>query len=176
MWNFCGKWCLFIRYCAWLLVLIKLLVELVLLLWGNLSSKLMRFVHIILVFKLVDYFFQEVLNSIMFYRFLKGKSLLVKYLVDRFVYWSFVLEFWETNRITCIGSPCILSPSMLLPFSQYAFNLFSHNAPILSNGYNEEEMKLVKETRKIWVRLHFYSDKPNILSFICCAGNEIRWT
>lgn len=34
---------------------------------------------------------------------------------------------------------------------QYAFNLFSHNAPVLSNGYNEEEMKLVKETRKIWV-------------------------
>ncbi|KAJ8479289.1 hypothetical protein OPV22_023016 [Ensete ventricosum] len=33
---------------------------------------------------------------------------------------------------------------------QYAFNLFSHNAAVLSNGYNEEEMKLVKETRKIW--------------------------
>ncbi|KAM4119795.1 hypothetical protein ACJW30_03G086500 [Castanea mollissima] len=33
---------------------------------------------------------------------------------------------------------------------QYAFNLFSHNAPVLENGYNEEEMKLVKETRKIW--------------------------
>ncbi|RAL47830.1 hypothetical protein DM860_011415 [Cuscuta australis] len=33
---------------------------------------------------------------------------------------------------------------------QYAFNLFSHNASIQSNGYNEEEMKLVKETRKIW--------------------------
>ncbi|KAF6168389.1 hypothetical protein GIB67_018229 [Kingdonia uniflora] len=33
---------------------------------------------------------------------------------------------------------------------QYAFNLFSHNAPVLSNGYNEEEMKLVKETKKIW--------------------------
>eukprot|EP00262_Sarcandra_glabra_P010975 TRINITY_DN26680_c0_g1_i1.p1 TRINITY_DN26680_c0_g1~~TRINITY_DN26680_c0_g1_i1.p1 ORF type:complete len:391 (-),score=46.46 TRINITY_DN26680_c0_g1_i1:210-1355(-) len=33
---------------------------------------------------------------------------------------------------------------------QYAFNLFSHNAPVLSNGYNEEEIKLVKETRKIW--------------------------
>ncbi|OWM76921.1 hypothetical protein CDL15_Pgr021203 [Punica granatum] len=33
---------------------------------------------------------------------------------------------------------------------QYAFNLFSHNAPVMSNGYNEEEMKLVKETRKIW--------------------------
>ncbi|KAG0496333.1 hypothetical protein HPP92_001024 [Vanilla planifolia] len=36
---------------------------------------------------------------------------------------------------------------------QYAFNLFSHNAPILPNGYNEEEMKLVKETRKIWNNL-----------------------
>ncbi|KAI9124423.1 hypothetical protein K1719_004345 [Acacia pycnantha] len=32
----------------------------------------------------------------------------------------------------------------------YAFNLFSHNASVLSNGYNEEEMKMVKETRKIW--------------------------
>lgn len=33
---------------------------------------------------------------------------------------------------------------------QYAFNLFSHNSDVTSNGYNEEEMKLVKETRKIW--------------------------
>ncbi|KAF7067797.1 hypothetical protein CFC21_073636 [Triticum aestivum] len=33
---------------------------------------------------------------------------------------------------------------------QYAFNIFSHNAPIVENGYNEEEMKMVKETRKIW--------------------------
>ncbi len=33
---------------------------------------------------------------------------------------------------------------------QYAFNLFSHNAPIVANGYNEEEMKMVKETHKIW--------------------------
>ena len=36
---------------------------------------------------------------------------------------------------------------------QYAFNLFSHNAPVLPNGYNEEEMKLVKETKKIWVSI-----------------------
>jgi aspartate-semialdehyde dehydrogenase len=41
-------------------------------------------------------------------------------------------------------------------YLQYAFNLFSHNAPILSNGYNEEEMKLVKETRKIWVSFKGY--------------------
>jgi len=33
---------------------------------------------------------------------------------------------------------------------QYAFNLFSHNAPMTENGYNEEEMKMVKETQKIW--------------------------
>ena len=31
----------------------------------------------------------------------------------------------------------------------YAFNLFSHNSPLLENGYNEEEMKMVFETRKI---------------------------
>ncbi|ACO68470.1 predicted protein [Micromonas commoda] len=33
---------------------------------------------------------------------------------------------------------------------QYAFNLFSHNSPMTENGYNEEEMKMVKETAKIW--------------------------
>ncbi|CAD7701064.1 unnamed protein product [Ostreobium quekettii] len=33
---------------------------------------------------------------------------------------------------------------------QYAFNLFSHNSPITDTGYNEEEMKMVKETHKIW--------------------------
>lgn len=33
---------------------------------------------------------------------------------------------------------------------QYAFNLFSHNSPMTDNGYNEEEMKMVKETKKIW--------------------------
>ncbi len=33
---------------------------------------------------------------------------------------------------------------------QYAFNIFSHNSDILENGYNEEEMKMVNETRKIW--------------------------
>ncbi|KAJ8760496.1 hypothetical protein K2173_015163 [Erythroxylum novogranatense] len=42
------------------------------------------------------------------------------------------------------------SPTCNIFKQQYAFNLFSHNAPILSNGYNEEEMKMVKETRKIW--------------------------
>lgn len=31
----------------------------------------------------------------------------------------------------------------------YAFNLFSHNTPIGADGYNEEERKMVLETRKI---------------------------
>ena len=33
---------------------------------------------------------------------------------------------------------------------QYAFNLFSHNSPMTENGYNEEELKMLNETRKIW--------------------------
>lgn len=35
-----------------------------------------------------------------------------------------------------------------LPFP-YAFNLYPHNSPLGTNGYVEEEMKLVDETRKI---------------------------
>ena len=31
-----------------------------------------------------------------------------------------------------------------------AFNLFSHNSPVGKNGYNEEENKMVEETRKIF--------------------------
>jgi aspartate-semialdehyde dehydrogenase len=38
----------------------------------------------------------------------------------------------------------------VLPHS-YAFNLFSHNSAIdPSSGYNEEEVKVMRETRKIW--------------------------
>ena len=33
---------------------------------------------------------------------------------------------------------------------QYAFNLFSHNTDIGPEGYNTEEVKMVKETHKIW--------------------------
>jgi len=32
----------------------------------------------------------------------------------------------------------------------YAFNLFPHNSPFLDNGYCEEELKMIKETRKIF--------------------------
>ncbi len=37
----------------------------------------------------------------------------------------------------------------IFPF-QYAFNLFSHNSPMQPNGYNQEEMKMVNETHKMW--------------------------
>ncbi len=36
----------------------------------------------------------------------------------------------------------------IFPFP-YAFNLFTHNSPMLEHGYAEEEMKMVHETRKI---------------------------
>ena len=32
----------------------------------------------------------------------------------------------------------------------YAFNLFPHNSPMTDNGYCEEELKMVKETRRIF--------------------------
>ncbi len=39
----------------------------------------------------------------------------------------------------------------IFPF-QYAFNLFSHNSPMQPNGYNQEELKMVHETHKIWAQ------------------------
>jgi aspartate-semialdehyde dehydrogenase len=33
---------------------------------------------------------------------------------------------------------------------QIAFNVFNHNSKVTENGYNEEEMKMVKETRKMF--------------------------
>ncbi len=44
---------------------------------------------------------------------------------------------------------------------QIVNNLFSHNTPVGENGYNEEEMKMVKETRKI------FSDPRIMISATC---------
>lgn len=42
-------------------------------------------------------------------------------------------------------------PPCCCPQPQYAFNLFSHNSSMDPElGYNEEEIKMVKETKKIW--------------------------
>lgn len=46
----------------------------------------------------------------------------------------------------------VVSGTELPPTSlnqQYAFNLFSHNTAVGAEGYNEEEMKVIEETRKI---------------------------
>jgi len=55
-------------------------------------------------------------------------------------------ELEQQTREVLAGEPVTTN---IFPF-QYAFNLFSHNSPMTENGYNEEEMKMVKETRKIW--------------------------
>ena len=55
-------------------------------------------------------------------------------------------ELEQQTRDVLAGDPV----TMEIFSWQYAFNLFSHNAPMTENGYNEEEMKMVKETRKIW--------------------------
>jgi aspartate-semialdehyde dehydrogenase len=56
-------------------------------------------------------------------------------------------ELEAATRAYLAGTPFAHS---VLPHP-YAFNLFSHNASIdPQNGYNEEEMKLVNETRKIF--------------------------
>ena len=44
---------------------------------------------------------------------------------------------------------------------QIAFNVFSHNSSLKPNGYNEEEMKMVNETRKIF-------DCPEIMITCTC--------
>ncbi|MFA9477856.1 aspartate-semialdehyde dehydrogenase [Phycisphaerales bacterium AB-hyl4] len=55
-------------------------------------------------------------------------------------------ELEQQSREVLEGKP----PTMeIFPF-QYAFNLFSHNSDMQPNGYNQEEMKMVHETHKIW--------------------------
>jgi aspartate-semialdehyde dehydrogenase len=51
----------------------------------------------------------------------------------------------EETRALIAGEPLPESPLK----QRYAFNLFSHNTPIGEDGYNEEESKVIEETRKI---------------------------
>ena len=55
-------------------------------------------------------------------------------------------ELEQQTRDVLNGQPVT---QHIFPF-QYAFNVFSHNSDVQPNGYNEEEMKMVKETRKIF--------------------------
>lgn len=59
---------------------------------------------------------------------------------------------------------------------QYAFNLFSHNSPMTENGYNEEEMKMVKETRKILGApdMQVHSCPPAMLPAWLSSGTTLK--
>jgi aspartate-semialdehyde dehydrogenase len=57
-----------------------------------------------------------------------------------------MLELEEQTREILAGK----KPTCKVLKYQLAFNLFSHNSAIGPNGYNEEEIKMVKETQKIF--------------------------
>ena len=57
-----------------------------------------------------------------------------------------MVELQEQARDFLDGKP--ITPKVLP--HQIAFNLFSHNSKIGDDGYNEEETKMVKETRKMF--------------------------
>jgi aspartate-semialdehyde dehydrogenase len=59
---------------------------------------------------------------------------------------SAMLELESQSREILDGKP----PTKNVFPHQIAFNCFSHNSALGPNGYNEEETKLVKETRKIF--------------------------
>lgn len=55
-------------------------------------------------------------------------------------------ELEATTKAWAAGEPIV---TKIFPY-QLTMNLFSHNSGIGENGYNQEEMKMVKETRKIF--------------------------
>ncbi len=57
-----------------------------------------------------------------------------------------MLELEEQAREVLNGKPVTCQALAY----QLAFNCYCHNSPTMPNGYNEEEMKMVKETRKIF--------------------------
>ncbi len=74
-------------------------------------------------------------------------------------------ELRESTRAALEGKPYA---HKVLPHP-YAFNLFSHNAAVDPvTGYNEEEMKMVKETRKI------FGDPDILISATCVRVPVLR--
>lgn len=59
---------------------------------------------------------------------------------------SAMLEMIEQSREVLAGKPVTCNTLRY----QLAFNLYTHDSPIGDNGYNEEEMKMVHETHKIF--------------------------
>jgi aspartate-semialdehyde dehydrogenase len=60
--------------------------------------------------------------------------------------WKAMKELMDQTTAFLSGKEVI---PQVLPH-KYAFNLFSHNSKIGADGYNEEEVKMVKETRKMF--------------------------
>ncbi len=60
--------------------------------------------------------------------------------------WSAMKELEDQSREILDGK----APTMKAFPYQIAFNIFNHNSSLKPNGYNEEEMKMVNETRKIF--------------------------
>jgi aspartate-semialdehyde dehydrogenase len=71
---------------------------------------------------------------------------------------SAMLELETQTREILAGQ----KPTCKVLAYQLAFNLFSHNSKVGSNGYNEEEMKMANETRKIF-------DCPDIAITCTCV-------
>ncbi|MFN9546186.1 MAG: aspartate-semialdehyde dehydrogenase [Cyanobacteriota bacterium] len=67
-------------------------------------------------------------------------------------------ELRQLTRVVLDGGT---AHSEVLPYS-LAFNLFLHNSPLEANGYCEEELKMVRETRKIMGR-------PDLLLSATCV-------
>ena len=67
-------------------------------------------------------------------------------------------ELEEQTRDALSGRP--VTPRVLPHV--YAFNLFSHNTPINEEGYNEEEWKVIQESRKIL-------DMPDLRVNVTCV-------
>ncbi len=60
--------------------------------------------------------------------------------------YSAMLELEQQSRDILAGKEPVCN---IFPH-QIAFNIFCHNSSLCANGYNEEEMKMVNETRKIF--------------------------
>jgi aspartate-semialdehyde dehydrogenase len=59
---------------------------------------------------------------------------------------AMMMEQLKLETKAALGGPPAPDSTLQYP---YAFNLFSHNTPIGSDGFNEEECKVIEETRKI---------------------------
>jgi aspartate-semialdehyde dehydrogenase len=73
-----------------------------------------------------------------------------------------MMELLKDQTAAVVGGPGYASLDLEPLTEPYAFNLFSHNTPIGNDGYNEEEQKVIAETRKIL-------GQPNLRMSVTCV-------